>query len=54
MVGLFLLAISIRNNVIISGIRINDIEFKMSHLADHTSCFLRDKTSTVETLNFKC
>lgn len=37
-----LLAISIRKNNQISGIKIGDTEIKISQLADDTTCFLKD------------
>ena len=52
-----LLAIAIRNNKHIQGINIGETEFKISQLADDTTCFLSDEKSGIELLkiiqNFK-
>lgn len=40
-----LLAINIRKNSDISGIKIGDVELKISQLADDTSCFFKDEDS---------
>lgn len=46
-----ILAIAIRQNKNIRGIRIGDTEFKISQLADDTTCFLNDEESGFEVLN---
>lgn len=46
-----LLAIRIRENKNVHGIRIGETEFKISQLADDTTCFLSDEKSGIELLN---
>lgn len=46
-----ILAIAIRQNKRIRGIKISDTEFKISQLADDTTCFLSDEESGFEVLN---
>lgn len=46
-----ILAIAIRQNKNIRGIKIGETEFKISQLADDTTCFLSDEESGYEVLN---
>lgn len=46
-----LLAISVRENNKIEGIMVDDVEIKISQLADDTTCYLRNTNSVTELVN---
>ncbi len=46
-----ILAINIRENNNISGIKMGDVEFKLSQLADDTTCFFSNEESARVCLN---